>query len=196
MLAYVSRESLSRTLETGRATFFSRSRGALWEKGETSGNTLDVTEIIADCDADALLFMVDPKGPTCHTGKPACFFRRVGTDGNADDTGTDASAFLEGLEREIESRKASSASKSYTRALLDGGSSAIGAKIREEADELAAAIASETDDRVANEAADVVYHVLVGLASRGVSLRSVVAVLAARASKSGLVEKQERKRTD
>lgn len=196
MLAYVSRESLSRTLETGRATFFSRSRGALWEKGETSGNTLDVTEIIADCDADALLFMVDPKGPTCHTGKPACFFRRVGTDGNADDTGTDASAFLEGLEREIESRKASSASKSYTRALLDGGPSAIGAKIREEADELAAAIASESDDRVANEAADVVYHVLVGLASRGVSLRSVVAVLAARASKSGLVEKQERKRTD
>lgn len=192
MMAYVSRESLARTLETGRATFFSRSRNALWEKGESSGNTLSVKAIVADCDADALLLLVDPAGPTCHTGKPACFFRRVGEGGIAEETGTDAAAFLDVLEREIEARKASTAQKSYTRSLLDGGAAKIGAKLREEADELARAITSESEERVANEAADVLYHVLVGLASRGVPLREVVRVLAARAGTSGHEEKASR----
>lgn len=192
MVAYVSRESLARTIETGRATFFSRSRQELWEKGATSGNALHVHEIVADCDADALLFLVDPKGPTCHTGQPSCFFRRVRSDGTAEDTGTDAAAFLELLEREIASRKASTAQKSYTRSLLDGGAAKIGDKLREEADELARAIANEPDDRVAAEAADVVYHLLVGLASRNVPVRDVLAVLAARAGTSGIVEKAQR----
>ena len=193
MLAYVNREALSRTLATGRATFFSRSRGELWEKGAQSGNTLAVSAVIADCDADALLYLADPAGPTCHTGSPSCFFRRVGESGAAEETGVDATAFLEGLEREIEARKHSSAAKSYTRYLLDGGAERIGAKIREEADELARAIAVETDDRVASEAADVLYHVLVGLASRGVSLRAVLAALAARAGQSGHDEKAARR---
>ncbi len=192
MLAYMNRTSLERTVETGRATFFSRSRGALWEKGETSGNTLAVASIVADCDADALLLLVDPAGPTCHTGKPACFFRRVDQDGVAAETGVDAAAFLEVLEREIEARRTSSAEKSYTRSLLDGGPAKIGAKVREEADELARAIEGESDARVANEAADLVYHVLVGLASRGVPLREVVRVLAARAGTSGHEEKSNR----
>jgi phosphoribosyl-ATP pyrophosphohydrolase/phosphoribosyl-AMP cyclohydrolase len=190
MLAYVSREALARTLATGRATFFSRSRGELWEKGATSGNTLAVSAVLADCDADALLYLVDPAGPTCHTGSPSCFFRRAGT---AAETGTDATAFLEALEREIEARKQSSAEKSYTRHLLDGGPERIGKKLREEAGELAQAIASEGDDRVAAEAADVLYHLLVGLASRGVSLRAVVAALAARAGRSGHEEKAARR---
>src|SRR5580693_9502110 len=99
MLAYVNREALARTLETGRATFYSRSRNELWEKGATSGNTLAVTSVIADCDADAVLYLVDPKGPTCHTGSPSCFFRPVGLDG-AEADGVDATAFLEVLERE------------------------------------------------------------------------------------------------
>jgi len=193
MLAYVDREALSRTLATGRATFFSRSRGELWEKGATSGNTLAVSAVIADCDADALLFLADPAGPTCHTGSPSCFFRRVGPEGEADETGVDATAFLETLEREIDARKQSPATKSYTRHLLDGGAPRIGAKILEEAGELAQAIAAETDERVASEAADVLYHVLVGLASRGVSLRAVVAQLAARAGQSGHDEKAARR---
>jgi phosphoribosyl-ATP pyrophosphohydrolase/phosphoribosyl-AMP cyclohydrolase len=191
MLAYANREALARTLETGRATFFSRSRGEIWEKGATSGNGLRVFAVVADCDADALLYLVDPTGPTCHTGAPSCFFRRVGEAGAADE-GVDATAFLETLEREIDARKRSTAAKSYTRHLLDGGAERIGAKIREEAGELAQAIASESDQRVASEAADVVYHVLVGLASRGVNLRVVVAELAARAGQSGHDEKASR----
>jgi len=193
MLAYVDREALARTLATGRATFFSRSRGELWEKGATSGNTLSVTAVVADCDADALLFLVDPRGPTCHTGSPSCFFRRVGEGGVAEEAGVDAAAFLETLEREIESRKRSTATRSYTRHLLDGGAARIGDKLREEADELARAIAGEADDRVAAEAADVLYHVLVGLSSRGVGLRAVIAALAARAGQSGHEEKAGRR---
>jgi phosphoribosyl-AMP cyclohydrolase / phosphoribosyl-ATP pyrophosphohydrolase len=200
MLAYVNREALARTLATGRATFFSRSRNELWEKGATSGHTLAVSSVVADCDADALLFLVDPVGPTCHTGSPSCFFRRVregaaspGADDAADDTGVDATAFLETLEREIDARKQSSAAKSYTRHLLDGGAERIGGKLREEAGELAQAIAGETDDRVAAEAADVLYHVLVGLASRGVPLRAVLEKLAGRAGQSGHDEKAARR---
>lgn len=193
MVAYMNRESIAATIRTGRATFWSRSRGELWEKGKTSGNALHVASIHADCDADAILLLVDPEGPTCHTGSPSCFFRRVGDDGLPEDTGTAAAAFLEDLEREIESRKHSTAHKSYTRHLLDGGADRIGAKIREEAGELAQAIASESDDRVAGEAADVLYHVLVGLSSRGVSLRDVIAVLAKRAGTSGHEEKARRK---
>jgi phosphoribosyl-ATP pyrophosphohydrolase/phosphoribosyl-AMP cyclohydrolase len=193
MLGHVNREALARTLATGKATFWSRSRGELWEKGATSGNTLAVSAVVADCDADALLYLVDPAGPTCHTGSPSCFFRRVREGGVADDTGVDATAFLEALEREIEARKQSTAVKSYTRHLLDGGADRIGQKLREEAGELAQAIAAETDDRVAAEAADVIYHVLVGLASRGVTMRSVVAKLAARAGTSGHEEKAARR---
>jgi phosphoribosyl-ATP pyrophosphohydrolase/phosphoribosyl-AMP cyclohydrolase len=196
MLAYVNREALARTLASGRATFFSRSRQEIWEKGATSGHTLAVTAVVADCDADALLYLVDPVGPTCHTGSPSCFFRRVdegGGAGEASETGVDATAFLEGLEREIASRKASTATKSYTRHLLDGGAERIGGKLREEAGELAQAIGGESDERVAAEAADVIYHLLVGLASRGVPLRAVVAALAARSGQSGHDEKAARK---
>ncbi|WP_437508618.1 bifunctional phosphoribosyl-AMP cyclohydrolase/phosphoribosyl-ATP diphosphatase HisIE [Sorangium sp. So ce1099] len=196
MLAYMTRESLARTLETGRATFFSRSRGELWEKGATSGNTLAVTSVHADCDGDALLILAEPRGPTCHTGSSSCFFREVDARGDAEpeaaDEGQDATALLEALERELESRKASSATKSYTRKLLDGGAPLIGAKLREEAGELAQAIAEESDDRVASEAADVIYHLLVGLVSRGVPLRAVLSALASRMGTSGLVEKAQR----
>lgn len=195
MVGYMSPASLARTLETGRATFWSRSRGEIWEKGATSGNALHVSAIYADCDADALLLLVDPRGPTCHTGSPSCFFRRVGPDGLAADEGHDAGAFLAELEREIEDRKQSSAQKSYTRHLLDGGAPRIGGKIREEAGELAEAIASESDERVASEAADVLYHVLVGLSSRGLTLRDAVAVLARRAGTSGHEEKARRGET-
>ncbi len=192
MVGYMSRESLAATLRTGRATFFSRSRNELWEKGQSSGNTLRVTSLHADCDADTILVLVDPTGPTCHTGTPSCFFRRIGADGALTDEARDATTFLEELEREIDARKQSVGSKSYTRHLLDGGAALIGAKLREEADELARAIENESDDRVASEAADVLYHAMVGLASRGVSFRDVIEKLAARAGTSGHDEKARR----
>jgi phosphoribosyl-ATP pyrophosphohydrolase/phosphoribosyl-AMP cyclohydrolase len=192
MVGYMSRESLAATLRTGRATFFSRSRGELWEKGQSSGNTLRVVSLHADCDADTILVLADPTGPTCHTGAPSCFFRRVGEGGALTDEARSATTFLEELEGEIHARKQSDGSKSYTRHLLDGGAERIGAKIREEADELARAIEGESDERVASEAADVLYHALVGLASRGVSLRDVIAQLAARAGTSGHDEKARR----
>jgi phosphoribosyl-ATP pyrophosphohydrolase/phosphoribosyl-AMP cyclohydrolase len=192
MVAWMNAEALRRTLATGRATFYSRSRQSLWEKGETSGNGLVVSSVHADCDADTLLLLVDPEGPSCHTGRPACFFRRVAENGEAVDEPREAAAFLWELEAEIASRAAVPADKSYTKALLDGGAQKIGDKLREEADELARAIDAENEDQVANEAADVVYHLLVGLKLRGVPLRRVIEVLAGRAGVSGLDEKKAR----
>ena len=191
MVAYMNREAIARTLETGRATFFSRSRKALWEKGESSGNTLHVRELYADCDADTVLVLADPVGNSCHTGQPSCFFRRLDAAGVHDEI-VPASTFLTALEREIDARKQSTAQKSYTKSLLDAGASRIGDKVREEAAEFAAALESETDDRVANEAADVVYHLLVGLTHRGVAVREVLDVLARRAGTSGHAEKASR----
>jgi phosphoribosyl-AMP cyclohydrolase / phosphoribosyl-ATP pyrophosphohydrolase len=192
MVAFMNRASLARTLETGRATFWSRSRGELWEKGATSGHVLAVRSVHADCDADALLLLTDPVGPTCHTGAPSCFFREVAADGTAAETGASASVFLETLEQVIAERRTAPNEKSYTRSLLDGGPARIGEKIREEADELARALDGETSERVTSEAADLVYHVLVGLAARGVPMRDVLAALAARSGRSGHDEKASR----
>jgi phosphoribosyl-AMP cyclohydrolase / phosphoribosyl-ATP pyrophosphohydrolase len=192
MVAWMNREALERTLSTGRATFYSRSRGRLWEKGETSGHTLNVLEVHADCDGDTLLLLVDPVGPSCHTGRPACFFRRVDSDGQLALEPAEAEPFLQALEGVIRTRQSSTAEKSYTRSLLEGGAERIGEKLREEAAELSVALASESSERVANEAADVLYHLLVGLRLREVSLRDVLAVLAARAGTSGHAEKAAR----
>src|SRR6476619_5715466 len=101
MVAHMTPEALAQTLRSGMATFWSRSRGELWEKGATSGNGLRVVSIHADCDADALLVRAEPAGPTCHTGSPSCFFRLVDDAGSAADGGSDAAPFLEELEREI-----------------------------------------------------------------------------------------------
>jgi phosphoribosyl-ATP pyrophosphohydrolase/phosphoribosyl-AMP cyclohydrolase len=193
MLGHMNAEAVARTLATSRATFFSRSRGVLWEKGETSGHALRVVSVVADCDADALLVLTDPIGPTCHTGSPSCFFRSLTARGAAEGAARDAAPVLEDLERTVLDRRAAPASTSYTKTLLDGGPARIGAKLREEADELARAVASESADAVASEAADVLYHVVVALASRGVPLRQALATLAARSGTSGLVEKAERR---
>lgn len=192
MVAWMNGEALARTLASGRATFYSRSRGTLWEKGESSGNGLVVHAVYADCDADTLLLVVDPEGPSCHTGRPSCFFRILGPDGALEEQPTEAVAFLERLEQEVAARVHSSAEKSYTRWLLDGGASRLGDKLREEAAELALAIAGESDERVANEAGDLLYHLLVALRSREVPLRRVLQILAARAGTSGHQEKAER----
>jgi phosphoribosyl-AMP cyclohydrolase / phosphoribosyl-ATP pyrophosphohydrolase len=193
MVGYMNREAVARTLETGRATFFSRSRRALWEKGESSGNTLHVRELYADCDGDTILVLADPVGSSCHTGQPSCFFRHFEGAGIRNEA-VPAGVLLMRLEREIEARKQSTSEKSYTKSLLDGGPPRIGEKVREEAAEFAAALASESGDRVASEAADVVYHLLVGLAHRGVSVRSVLDVLERRSGTSGHAEKASREK--
>lgn len=196
MVAFATEEAVRRTLETGRATFFSRSRGELWEKGATSGNTMQVAAVLVDCDADCLVYLVDPKGPTCHTGAPTCFFRRVAlVDGGALDVRDDevpATTLLARLESVLEARKAATAGASYTKSLYEGGPPKIGAKLREEADELAAAVAGESDERVVSEAADVVFHVMVALRSRGVPVAAVLRELERRFGTSGHDEKRAR----
>jgi phosphoribosyl-ATP pyrophosphohydrolase/phosphoribosyl-AMP cyclohydrolase len=198
MVAWMNQEAVERTLETGRATFYSRSRQRLWQKGEESGNVLLVSEVSVDCDRDTLLVQVDPAGPSCHTGEQNCFFSPL--DGLQPTTskgeGSEAMLalpFMERLERSLEARRASTSEKSYTRSLLDGGAPRISAKMVEEAGEFSQAIASESDERVASEAADVVYHLLVGLRLRHVGWRSVLGVLAGRFGLGGLVEKAQRK---
>lgn len=192
MMAYMNQAALEQTLSSGKATFFSRSRGALWVKGETSGNVLQVVSVTADCDADTLLLAVLPVGPSCHTGRPACFFRRVASGGELTDLPSEVAPFLSELGELLESRKASSAEKSYTKSLLQGGPEKIGAKIREEAGELADAIKNESDERVLSEASDLLYHAMVGLTQRGLTLRQVIEVLARRTHQSGHAEKASR----
>jgi phosphoribosyl-ATP pyrophosphohydrolase/phosphoribosyl-AMP cyclohydrolase len=193
MVAWMNAEALDQTLATGLATFYSRSRQKLWVKGETSGHRLLVSAVMADCDADALLLLVDPEGASCHTGRPTCFFRQVTADG-VGEPGRAALPYLFELEATIAERASATAQKSYTRSLLDGGAPKINAKIEEEAAELTRALTGETDDRVASEAADVLYHVLVGLKLRDVPLRSVVEKLLARTGQSGHAEKAARQK--
>lgn len=195
MLAWMNREALGATLDSGFATFYSRSRAALWRKGETSGHLLRVHEVLADCDGDTLLLLVDPDGPSCHTGRATCFFRKLeAASAPPVEVPKDAGPFLVYLEEELRKRASSTAERSYTRSLLDGGIPKISAKITEEAAEVNAALAEESDARVASEAADLLYHLMVGLRARGVEWRQVIEVLAARAGQSGLAEKASRKR--
>jgi phosphoribosyl-ATP pyrophosphohydrolase/phosphoribosyl-AMP cyclohydrolase len=170
-LAYVNTEALERTRATGEVHFWSRSRGELWRKGETSGNVMRVRALRYDCDWDAVLALVEPAGPACHTGERTCFHH-----GDLDPQLSEA---LPVLERVIEERRAVSSERSYTAQLL-ADPPLIGAKVREEAEEVARAAAGESDQRVAEEAADVLYHLTVLLASRGLSLADAFAELNAR----------------
>lgn len=192
MVAWMNAEAIARTLETGKATFYSRSRDKLWTKGETSGHFLHVMSVHADCDGDTLLLRVSAVGPSCHTGRPTCFFRDVNADGIREDTPSPAPNFLSALERQLVERQASTSQQSYTKSLLEAGAAKVGAKVEEEAGEFAQAIAAESDERVVSEAADVMYHLMVGLRLRGVSLATVLTTLAARAGVSGHEEKARR----
>ena len=195
MVAWADRNAIEKTLQTGQAYFYSRSRGELWLKGETSGNTLAVRSVWVDCDGDSLIYLVDPAGPSCHTGAETCFFRRLEDGGALVEAGDDRAApTLLRLERTLQQRRASAdATKSYTKSLLEAGPPKIDAKLREEAAELGQALIGETDARVASEAGDVIYHLLVGLVSRGVSLRELFAELSRRFGQSGHDEKAKRR---
>jgi phosphoribosyl-ATP pyrophosphohydrolase/phosphoribosyl-AMP cyclohydrolase len=191
MVGYASEEAIEQTLATGLATFFSRSRGKLWQKGETSGHTVKVHRVMVDCDADCVVYSGEPHGPSCHTGAKSCFFREL----ERDDLEVHAElpqTLLGTLEAVLESRKKSTGAASYTKSLYDAGGHAIGAKISEEAGELARALAGESDERVVSEAADTLYHVLVGLSWRAIPLRRVLAELGRRLGTSGHEEKAQR----
>ena len=170
MVAYASAEALALTARTGQAHFWSRSRKALWRKGETSGNTLAVLAMRKDCDGDAVLMTVDPAGPACHTGSRTCF-------------GSEAVTLTGGLgelERVIAARATADPSESYTARLLARGLDHALKKVGEEATEVVLAAKGESDERLAEECADLVYHLMVVLAHRRLPLARVLEVLAAR----------------
>lgn len=184
VLAYMNEEALRLTLERREVHFWSRSRGEIWRKGETSGNVLALRQLRFDCDGDALLALVEPAGAACHTGERSCFYRDLEGSASREPDAPPApgepepvtSEALPTLERTLADRRARRPGGSYTVRLLDDPD-LIGAKIREEADEVARALAGESDERVAEEAADVLYHLEVGLVSRGLPLAQALEAL-------------------
>jgi phosphoribosyl-ATP pyrophosphohydrolase/phosphoribosyl-AMP cyclohydrolase len=186
MVGWMDAEALARTLETGEVHFWSRSRQRLWKKGDISGNVLRFVELKADCDKDTLLVRALPAGPTCHTGSRTCF----GSDGKEP-----SPSELDALEQTIAARLAAApGTRSYLRSLIEAGATRVGEKIVEEAGELAVEIARDHPDRarVVAEAADLLFHALVGIGSVGVTLREVEAELSKRSGVSGLDEKAAR----
>lgn len=176
MLGYMSRESLHETFARGRVVFFSRSRARLWEKGETSGNHLGLVDVTLDCDSDTLLVRAQPEGPVCHTGTKTCF----GDDPPAGDAGLQ---FLGRLQDIIGRRASDRPEVSYTARLFASGPRRIAQKVGEEGVELALAGVSPEDGELVGEAADLIYHMLVLLRSRGLTLQQVVSELESRHTK-------------
>jgi phosphoribosyl-ATP pyrophosphohydrolase/phosphoribosyl-AMP cyclohydrolase len=171
-LAYMNRESLAKTIETQQTWFWSRSRGELWHKGETSGNTQQVLSLTLDCDADAIVVLVDPSGPACHTGATSCF-----------DTGSNATgigSLLDQLHQLIETRERERPANSYTTYLFDEGLDKILKKVGEESAETIIAAKNEDAGRLASEVSDLVYHLLVLLVARGVGLEEIARELGQR----------------
>ncbi len=180
-LAYANKEAVEKTLETGEAHFYSRSRQELWRKGATSGNTQKVVEVRLDCDGDALLYRVEPRGPACHTGERTCFFTALAGEGVGVATGESEATFgamVERLAGVIAERHREMPEGSYTASLFERGTGRLAQKVGEEAVEVV--IASLKDDRIAEEAADLVYHLLVLLEERGVGVEEVAKVLSDR----------------
>ncbi len=179
MVAWMSRESLDATRRTGLTHFWSRSREALWQKGETSGHAQHVDGLYADCDQDTLLVQVHQDGVACHTGARTCFFTRLAAEpGAAPKGGAAGPGTLEVVERVLQERKVAPPAGSYVARLYEGGEPRICRKIGEEATEvITAALGGEGDERVVSEVADLWFHTMVLLARRGVPLRRVFAEL-------------------
>jgi phosphoribosyl-ATP pyrophosphohydrolase/phosphoribosyl-AMP cyclohydrolase len=173
MMAYMNREALDQTLARGRAVFFSRSKQRLWEKGETTGHTLDVVNVVADCDQDTLLVTARPRGPACHNGTLTCF-------GDEPRAATTSIAFLAKLEAVIAQRATEKPEASYTARLLEKGVARVAQKVGEEGVEVALAGVGADEKKVVEEAADLLFHLLVLLRARGLSLAQVVSALESR----------------
>ena len=172
MLAYMNREAVGQTLESGSVTFWSRSRKALWTKGETSGNTLKLVAVHADCDSDCLLVLAEPNGPTCHRNTDSCF--------DSDTTVTPHLAFIAALERLIAERQSNRPEGSYTTRLFDAGTRRIAQKVGEEGVETALAAATGDGEELINESADLLYHLLVLLRDSDYALEEVITALRSR----------------
>lgn len=173
MLAWMDRRALTRTLETGLAHYWSRSRRALWQKGETSGHRQHVEAVYADCDKDALLLLVHQEGVACHTGSRTCFFHELAAPGRSRPA-TSGPLILDVVERVIQSRKAEPTPGSYVAGLLERGEAQICRKIGEEASEvMTAALGGEGETRLVEEVADLWFHTMVLLGRRGIPLRRV-----------------------
>ena len=178
-LAYANREAVEKTLASGEAHYYSRSRAELWRKGATSGNTQRVVEVRLDCDGDALLYRVEPRGPACHTGEESCFFTTLAGEGvgvtAADEQEVRFGDMVERLAGTIAQRHREMPDGSYTVSLIQGGKERLAQKVGEEAVEVV--VAALSDDRLAEESADLVYHLLVLLEERGVGTKDVARVL-------------------
>jgi phosphoribosyl-ATP pyrophosphohydrolase/phosphoribosyl-AMP cyclohydrolase len=187
MVAFANRDALDRTLATGLAHYYSRSRGVLWQKGETSTHVQHVVEVRLDCDGDTILYRVEQTGPACHTGTRTCFSTVIGrTGGQADGNRTEEDPgghVLSRLAHTIASRAADKPRGSYTAELLAGGVGKASQKVGEEAVEVVVAANSEDDERLASEAADLLYHLLVLLQARGIPLDAVLRELEQRGEK-------------
>jgi phosphoribosyl-ATP pyrophosphohydrolase/phosphoribosyl-AMP cyclohydrolase len=173
MQGFMNQEALKATLTSGKATFYSRSKQALWLKGETSDNFLNVRQILTDCDKDSLLIACIPMGPTCHLGTESCFPEQKLSQQN----------FLSQLEQVIEDKKQEDIGKSYTAYLFSKGTTKIAQKVGEEGVEVALAAVAETKDELLGECADLFYHTLVLLADKGIKLEEVMSVLQERHNK-------------
>jgi len=167
MLGFMNQEALDKSVETGLVTFFSRTKKRLWTKGEESGNFLKIIEMTPDCDNDTLLIKVEPTGPVCHTGADTCF----------NETNNDGPAFLLSLQDLIHKRKLEMPPDSYTTRLFEKGMNKIAQKVGEEAVELVIEAMDVNDELLLNEAADLMYHLLVLLSARDKDIRDVLAVL-------------------
>ncbi|RMH53963.1 MAG: bifunctional phosphoribosyl-AMP cyclohydrolase/phosphoribosyl-ATP diphosphatase HisIE [Candidatus Hydrogenedentota bacterium] len=178
MVAYANAEAVEKTVETGEAHFFSRSRNRLWKKGETSGNILRVCRILVDCDSDTLLYRVEPAGPACHTGHRSCFYRDLHrAEPEEQDVGPELFSEIEAV---LEERKKKPEPGSYTAKLLLGDGEKVREKIGEEAFELVLASEKEDPANIVEEASDVIFHTLVLLHRHGFSLMDVLRELKAR----------------
>ncbi len=196
MFAWANREALEKTLATKQAHFWSRSRGKLWRKGEESGNTLAVRALRVDCDGDVVLYTVDPEGPSCHTGATSCFFRAGAHDSLVVDDGPPdpPAVIVTRVAEVIAQRRKERPEKSYVVSLLDKGFTKINEKISEEAGELVEALPQGDATHTAHEAADLLFHVLVGLEAAGVPVERVFGELGRRFGVSGIDEKASRKK--
>jgi phosphoribosyl-ATP pyrophosphohydrolase/phosphoribosyl-AMP cyclohydrolase len=178
-LAYANREAVEKTLASGEAHYYSRSRAELWRKGATNGNTQRVVEVRLDCDGDALLYRVEPRGPACHTGEESCFFTTLAGEGVgvtvADEQEVRFGDMAERLAGTIAQRHREMPDGSYTVSLIQGGKERLAQKVGEEAVEVV--VAALSDYRLAEESADLVYHLLVLLEERGVGTKDVARVL-------------------
>lgn len=168
MVAYMSKESLKKTIATGQTWFFSRSRNELWHKGETSGNFQTVKEIRYDCDGDALLIEVDPSGPACHTGETSCFYRSI-----IESESTSAISEISRLFETVKQRKANPKEGSYTQYLFDKGIDKILKKVGEETSEVIIAAKNNSKKELIYETADLVYHMTVLLVNQGIEIQDI-----------------------